>query len=333
MLDVGSILMVGLEGLTLLHDEERFLTVARPGGVILFSRNMENRRQIQKLIRSLKRVTKRKDLWVAIDQEGGRVNRWRSGFGDIASAEDLGLEFERTKKGKIITDTAKKIGKDLHSLGFNLNFAPVLDVVRSSVNTVIGDRSFGKDPELIAKAALLFRKGLESQGIMACGKHFPGHGGTSAGNAGDSHKELPKLHDDLKKLESKDLIPFDRAIKGGFQAMMTAHLLFPKIDKLPASLSVEFTTKILREKMKFKGVIFTDDLLMKGVTNHYTVPQASFLALKAGADNLLICRSINTVNQVYESLCREVTSPGSELKPFVEAALDRIYKVKKKFGL
>ncbi|MDO8461329.1 MAG: beta-N-acetylhexosaminidase [Deltaproteobacteria bacterium] len=288
MLDVGNLIMVGLEGLSLLHEEERFLATARPGGVIFFSRNMENRRQIQKLIRSLKRVTGRKDLWVAIDQEGGRVNRWRTGFGNLLSAEELGQELKRTKKGEVILNHAKKIGRDLSALGFNLNFAPVLDVLTTSVNTVIGDRSFGKDPEIVSKAAILFIKGLESQGVMACGKHFPGHGGTVAGPQGDSHKELPTLSHDLKRLKKVEFVPFARAIRAGIHGLMTAHLLLPKIDpQLPASLSLPFVTKILREQMKFKGIIFSDDLLMKGITNHYSLGQAALLALQAGTDHLL----------------------------------------------
>ncbi|MDO8644156.1 MAG: beta-N-acetylhexosaminidase [bacterium] len=333
-MDVGSLMMVGLEGLTLLHEEERFLSMARPGGVILFARNMENRRQIQKLIRSLRRVTGRKDLWVAIDQEGGRVNRWKSGFGSLPSSEELGQEFGRTKKGEDIVNVGRKIGKDLAALGFNLNFAPVLDVLTNSVNTVIGDRSFGKDPELVAKAGLLFRKGLEDQGIMACGKHFPGHGGTMAGAHGDSHKELPRLSHDMKRLKKMELLPFDRAIKWGFNALMTAHILLPKIDpKLPVTLSPEFIEKLLRQKMNFKGVVFTDDLLMKGITNHFTLPEAASLALNAGVDNLLLCRYINAANQVYDSICREVSKPESSLKPFILEAIDRIQKAKRKFGI
>ncbi|MBI1909123.1 MAG: beta-N-acetylhexosaminidase [Deltaproteobacteria bacterium] len=334
MSDIGNLIMVGLEGLSLLHEEERFLSMAKPGGVIFFSRNMENRRQIQKLIRSLKRVTGRKDLWVAIDQEGGRINRWRSGFGLLPSAEEMGQELKRTKKGGLITDTARKIGKDLRALGFNLDFAPVLDVLTSSVNTVIGDRSFGKDPEWVSKAGILFMKGLESQGVMACGKHFPGHGGTVAGPQGDSHKELPTLTSDLQRLKKAELVPFARAIKAGIQGIMTAHLLLPKVDsQLPASLSAQFVTRILREQMKYKGVIFTDDLLMKGVTNHYSLGQAAQLAIQAGTDHLLICRYVNAASQVYDALNHRLASEkGGIFEGQVRQALVRIQKVKKRFG-
>jgi beta-N-acetylhexosaminidase len=281
---VGDHFMIGLRPGTTLDDRDRaLLGDLRPAGVILFKNNFLHDAPYDvwlevhvKLIDSIRRAADRDRIFIAIDHEGGRVCRTPPPITRYASA---------ARWGETAWEVGEGMGRELASLGLNLNFAPVLDINSNPANPVIGERAFGRTPEEVIAAALPFIEGMETHGVMACGKHFPGHGDTKV----DSHYELPVLDLSLEELEARELKPFVAAIRAGIEMIMTSHIVFTAIDKEnPATLSRKLTHDLLRSKCGFNGVIVSDDIGMHAMDGLLVASDSALRFLAAGNDMMMI---------------------------------------------
>ena len=283
-MQAGQLLVVGFEGINAPPELLARIAEGRVGGVILFSRNLGNLGEIAALTRSLHAATPKGDppLIVSIDQEGGRVQRIKSPLTLWPAMAKLG---ERNDEA-LSTDVGRALGKELAALGFNLDYAPVLDVHTNPQNPVIGDRAFGSIPHRAAAHALAFWRGLEEAGVRGCGKHYPGHGDTAT----DSHLTLPQVDHDETRLRTTELAPFRAAVAAKVPMLMTAHVVYPAVDVLPATLSKKWLTDILRAELGYDGVVVSDDLDMKAVAERFTVEETVTKSLLAGADCFLACR-------------------------------------------
>ena len=276
------------------------------GGVIFMGRNVGPPEQTRATITELQAQAKESGLpplFVAVDQEGGRVQRLGPpNYVKRPSAREIGATHDPSQARA----AASAIGGELKSLGFNWDFAPVLDVNNNPNNPVIGDRSYGDNPELVAEMGTAAMRGFqEDAGILACGKHFPGHGDTET----DSHHALPRIAHSRARLDAVELVPFHAAIQAGLGAVMTSHILFPALDSvLPATLSPAILTGLLRDELGFDGLIITDDLEMKGVADGWGAPEAAVLAVLAGADILLCCHTYETQRAIRDVLVEAVAS-------------------------
>ncbi len=295
------------------------------GGVILMGRNVGPPEQTQATIAELQTRARDKGLpplFVAVDQEGGRVQRL--GPPDYAArppAREIGLTNDPDQARK----AARAIGEELRDLGFNWDFAPVLDVNNNPRNPVIGNRSYGDEPQLVAEMGAAATRGFqEDAGILACGKHFPGHGDTEV----DSHHALTRISHERARLDAVELVPFRAAIEAGLGAMMTSHILFPALDPdLPATLSPTLLTGLLRGELGFDGLIITDDLEMKGVADGWGAPEAAVRAVLAGADILLCCHTKETQYAIRDALVNAVEN-GRLTEARIDESLARIARAK-----
>jgi beta-N-acetylhexosaminidase len=281
---VGDHFMVGLRpGITLDERDRALLGELRPGGVILFKSNFLHGAPYAqwldahaKLIDSIRQAVGRDRLFIAIDHEGGRVCRTPLPITRYAWAAQWGATAR---------DVGEAMGQELASLGVNLNFAPVLDINSNPANPVIGQRAFGRTPDDVIAAALPFIAGMQSRGVMACGKHFPGHGDTKA----DSHYELPVLDLSLEELAARELRPFIAAIDAGIAMIMTSHIVFTAIDKEnPATLSRRLTHDLLRSTCGFDGVIVSDDVGMHAMDGLLATPDSALRFFAAGNDMMMV---------------------------------------------
>ncbi|MGH7898389.1 MAG: glycoside hydrolase family 3 N-terminal domain-containing protein, partial [Candidatus Binatia bacterium] len=210
--------------------------------------------------------------------------------------------------------------EELRSVGIDINFAPVLDVDSNPRNPVIGDRSFGSHPRTVSRMAISLAHGMQRTGIIPCGKHFPGHGDTST----DSHLDLPEVGRDLRDVERTELFPFRRAIQSGLDALMTAHVVFTALDPgRPATLSRRILTELLRERLRFRGVVFSDDLEMKAIAARHAPEEAALMALEAGVDWLLFCEKLDAADDTVRGLER-AAARGGRLALRMEEAAERI---------
>lgn len=276
---IAQHLIVGLPGPTL-DDSTRALLDRGVGGVILFSRNVDSPAQVAGLVGSIKAHAAR-PIVVGVDQEGGRVARLRAGFTPLPTMRQLGACGEVGKAQAV----GAVLGRELAAVGINVAFAPVLDVDTNLANPVIGDRSLGADPQVVAELGAAVARGIQSAGVAACGKHFPGHGDTTL----DSHLALPRLPHDLHRLEAVELVPFRAAIAEGIASIMTSHIVFEAIDPdRPATVSPAVVTGLLRETLGYQGVVFSDCMQMKAIADTLGTVEATLLAVRAGVDLVLI---------------------------------------------
>lgn len=280
----GQLLCVGFEGLepsSVLLDR---ISAGKIGCVVLFSRNIRDARQLAALTSYLLQLApKEHPLLLAIDQEGGCVQRLRSPWTEWPTMRSVG---ERNDLD-VTAEVARSIARELRDLGICLDFAPVVDVDTNPHNPIIGDRSFSSDPRRVAAHVKTFIRAMQSVGVAACAKHFPGHGDTVV----DSHLALPTLTHRLERLQSVELAPFRAAVEAGVASIMTAHILYPALDtKFPATLS-HSVLQILRKDLAYDGVVFSDDLEMKAVAEHYTLEDCVLRSLQAGVDSLLVCKT------------------------------------------
>ncbi len=310
-------MFVGFEGLEAPPDLLEQIRQGRIGGVILFGRNVERPSQVKKLVSDLAGAAPRElPLTVAIDQEGGRVQRLRDPWTVWPPMRRLGEAADESRTRAV----GEAIGRELADLGIGLDFSPVVDVDSNPQNPVIGDRSFSREPTLVGAHATAFIEGLQSTGVAGCAKHFPGHGDTNL----DSHLDLPRLDLDLDRLQRVELPPFRAALEAGVGSVMTAHVLFPKLDAhRPATLSPE-VMGVLRDTLGFKGLVFTDDLEMGAVAKHYNVRERVLGPLQAGVDALLICKMADLRNEAL----RLVEQASDEL---LEPAIARVLAFKDRF--
>lgn len=339
---IGRLCILGFEG-TQVPDWIKFLIGEWAlGGVILFKRNIESKDQLAQLIAELKALSGEIPLFISVDHEGGRVFRLPPPFTQIPPAREIGrrcvgaglasAHSEGQPQGlplqkndtDIAFQTGQLMGRELREVGFNLNYAPVLDVDTNPNNPIIGDRAYGSTPELVIKTALGVIRGLRSQGIIPCGKHFPGHGDTSR----DSHLELPIVDHPISRLETLELVPFQAAIDDKIEMLMTAHVLYPQVDPdFPATLSGKILTGILRKKMAYEGVVISDDLLMKAISDRYGVGEAARLFLLAGGDIPLICKEEAVQKEALEYLVKSVER-GELSQDRLEKSWERVSSLK-----
>lgn len=315
--------MIGFEETEMTPDLRTWMQGYRPGGIILFSRNLVNPEQIAKLTNDLQDLAGDIPLLMAIDQEGGRVSRLPPEFTIFPPAATVA----RSGSTQLAYQAAAVTAKELRSVGFNMNMAPVLDIHTNPANPIIGNRAFGTNPEAVCQMGAATIAGLQDHRVLACGKHFPGHGDTST----DSHLELPTVQATRNRLEEIELQPFRYAINHGLQAMMTAHVHYPALDPTyPATLSSTILTGLLRQDFGFSGVILSDDLEMRAILDHTAIGNAAVRSLQAGADMVLICKSRVLATETVEALRHAVTSQELN-KTQIEASLARIHGLKQQF--
>ncbi len=254
------------------------------GGISLFSRlgNIESPGQVAELAFELRALGQELPAWVGIDQEGGRVARLRSPFTEWPPMAVLG----RSGDVELARRFARALAKELTAVGISLDYAPVLDIHTNPKNPVIGDRALGEEPEIVAKLGRAIIEELQKGGLAACGKHFPGHGDTAT----DSHNELPVVEHSPDRLSAIEFAPFRAAIQARVAFIMTAHVLVPSIDEeRPATLSPRIVKEILRDQLGYQGVIVSDDVEMRAITDTSTPAEAAVAAIAAGCDAVLMC--------------------------------------------
>jgi beta-N-acetylhexosaminidase len=294
------------------------------GGVIVFARNIAEPEQVAEMAFDAARLVPELPVWVSVDQEGGRVARLKAPFTEWPPMATLGRSGDITLAERF----ARALAAELRAVGITLDYAPVLDIHTNPKNAVIGDRALAEKAEEVARLGSAIVRALQSHGIAACGKHFPGHGDTST----DSHFELPLVEHPPDRLRRVEFVPFKAAIEAGVATIMTAHVLVPSLDeRRPASLSRRIVFDLLRNELHYEGVIISDDLEMKAIAAGYAVPEAAVMAVEAGCDAVLICSGDHaTQAAALEALVHAVEQ---ERLPFgrVEDALKRQRRAKERF--
>ncbi len=291
-------IMLDLAGPELSQEDRELLAHPVVGGVILFQRNFIDPEQLCALTRAIHAV-REPPLLIAVDQEGGPVQRLRNGFTRLPPAARLGaLHRAHPQRAR---QAAEQVGwlmaTELRTVGVDFSFAPVLDLDRG-LSTVIGERALADQPDAVSKLAAAWVRGVHAAGMAAVGKHFPGHGGVKA----DSHTELPRDERPLDTLRREDLIPFSRLIGQGLEAVMPAHVVFPLVDPKPAGFSAYWLNDVLRGELGFQGAIISDDLTMGGAANAGGHPDRAQQALSAGCDMVLVCNSRPAAVETIDSL-------------------------------
>lgn len=283
--------MIDLEGLELSKEESELLNHPLTGGIIFFSRNYESVEQLSALIKAVRNATD-KELLIAVDHEGGRVQRFRAEFTELPAIASLAKSDNPTQSA---FSHGWLMASEVRAMGIDFSFAPVLDI-NYGVSGVIGDRSFNRDPQVISKLANEYIHGMREAGMASTGKHFPGHGAVVE----DSHHEIPVDRRSKKEIWQEDIIPFADLIKQGLDAVMPAHVIYENLDKNPAGFSPYWLKQVLRDELKFDGVIFSDDLTMEGASVVGDYADRANAATTAGCDMVLVCNNRAGAIQVLD---------------------------------
>lgn len=321
---VGQMLMVGFSGKEITSELQKLLEQYKFGGVIYFARNLESPQQVFKLSQKLHKLVGEitgLPLLLAADEEGGIVTRIPA-----MTYYPGGMCWGAAAEKQILEKMAASKAKQLRYLGINHNLSPVLDVNNNPQNPIIGNRSMGSDPGQVAKLGQAYIRGLQSEGVAACGKHFPGHGDTTV----DSHHDLPVMEHDQNRLHELELIPFKVAIKAGVASIMSAHLALPALTgdrNKPATLSPEVINELLREKLNFSGLIITDCLEMQGISKLLSPAEGAVRAIEAGCDIALISHSSSWQSKAAEKLIKAVRA-GRIPEERIDKSLERIINLK-----
>ncbi len=292
----GQRLIVGLAGTSPSQEFLEFCRVARPAGFILFGRNVEEPAQVLELNRELASLAPDEfPALLSVDQEGGRVRRIKEidwpAMRTVGNLDDLDM----TRR------LAAAMANELRALGFNLDFAPVADVDSNPANPVIGDRSFGRDPERVTRQVVAWTQAMQGEGVICCAKHYPGHGDTSV----DSHLDLPIVERDPEDLWHLEQVPFRAVVDAGVAMIMTAHVLFPALDEeVPATMSQAILQGWLRQRLGFQGVICSDDMEMKAVRGRYELAHQLDLACRATVDLFIVSEQLSLCWETWETLVR-----------------------------
>ena len=321
--DIGQILIVGFEGTEMTPRVSSLLTRLQPAGVILFARNIQSPEQTWRLLRDCQKCVAT-PLFTCVDLEGGGVDRFRDALGATPSAADVFATGDRhlyRKHGQIT-------GQNCRALGFNLDFAPVLDLAFEASRSVMGSRAVSADPLEATTYAGEFMAGLRDENVLGCGKHFPGLGEGKL----DSHHELPLIEKPLKELWAKDLLPY-RTLRRQLPLVMISHAAYPQVtrDRIPASLSTVWITDILRKRMGYRNLIVSDDLEMGGVLAAAPIGEAAVGFVRAGGDLCLLCHREDYILQAHESLIKAAEGNSEFAKRVAESAR-RVAAFKKKFA-
>ena len=300
-------LMLDLDGTSLTQEENKILLNSHVGGVILFARNISSRDQVQELCGAIRNINPK--LLIAVDQEGGRVQRLKEGYTILPTMQKLAafLNLDSDKNFPFATDLGWLMASEVIASGLDISFAPVLDL-DDSRSSVIGDRSIGDNPEKVIAIASAFIKGMNQAGMQATGKHFPGHGGIFA----DSHLTFSQDTRSLLELESHDLRPFDD-LNLELGGIMTAHISFSSIDKEIATFSKFWLQDVLRNKMKYTGTIFSDDLSMKGSDYVGGIEAKVSKALESGCNMVLVCNDRPAALEAINFLEKEKISLSEKI--------------------
>ncbi|SHH87912.1 beta-N-acetylhexosaminidase [Sporanaerobacter acetigenes] len=324
---IGQLLIVGIEGTAIEENTIELIEDYKVGGFILFSRNINDEHQTLELLNSLKKANSNNDipLFLSIDEEGGRVSRLPKSFEKLPEAKKIGDINDKDfsfKYGKIL-------GERVKSLGFNMDFAPVLDINSNPKNPTIGNRAFGSTIDVVVYNGLEVMEGIQSVGVVPSIKHFPGHGDTSI----DSHLDLPIIDKNLNDLKEFELVPFKRAIDEGADMVMVGHMLLADVDAdNPSSLSKKVITDVLRHDLKYDKVVITDDMTMGAIVKNYDIGEASLKSLKAGSDIVLICHGYENSKKVIDTL-KKAVEDGDITEDEIDEKVYRILKVKDKYRL
>ncbi len=317
----GQRLMAGFDGGAFNTDLKFLIQTLKVGGIILFSRNLGTPNNILQLcsdVQDYARSSGQPPLIIAIDQEGGQVARLKAPF----FSEFTGNPAIKTRDDAI--HFARVTASELRSIGVNMNYAPVLDVMRPDIPGIMAGRSFGSDPHRVAALGTAVIETLEENSILSVAKHFPGIGRTVL----DSHLDLPIVKEELETLDSCDLIPFQAAVKSGVSGIMLSHILYEKIDPLwPASLSVLIARDLLRTRMRYTGLVMTDDLDMGAITRHYPLEIAVDQALSSEIDQILICHKSPAIEVAFEQIQKRIRDDAS-LNALCDQSVQRILAAK-----
>jgi beta-N-acetylhexosaminidase len=286
---IGPI-MIDITGATLSQYDKEKIAHPNTGAVILFARNYESPKQVAALNQQIK-AARKGEILIAVDQEGGRVQRCQAGFTQIPPAAAYAEQPELTEGAGWL------MASELLVLGFDFSFAPVLDI-DAGVSDIIGNRSFSQNTQQACELTSAFRKGMRRAGMSAIGKHFPGHGAVAL----DSHLTLPIDERDFETIYQKDILPFKRLIEEGLEGVMPAHIVYPAIDELPAGFSSVWINDILRQRLDFNGVVFSDDISMQGAASVGSFEERARLAQQAGCDMILVCNHEKAAEDVLDAV-------------------------------
>lgn len=302
-------LMIDIEGLSLTPEDKVLLKNPKVGGVILFSRNFHSLSQLEELVADI-HALRSPPLLIAVDQEGGRVQRFKDGFSILPAMRRFGDIYDQDPQQAMLL--AKECGwlmaSEIRSTGIDLSFAPVLDLDKG-ISSVIGNRAFHSQPRVVALLGQAFVEGMGEAGMHATGKHFPGHGSIAA----DSHVAMPVDERRFADMEMDDIYPFRFLVESGIHALMIAHVIYPRIDRHAAGFSEFWLQKMLRNELQFQGAIFSDDLIMEGAAVAGNYVERAEKALAAGCDMILVCNHRAAAIEVLESLT-DYENPASSLR-------------------
>lgn len=325
---IGQMVIVGLEGETTDPKVEELINSYQVGGFILFKRNISSASQTVELLNNLKQINDSlndQPLFLSVDEEGGRVSRMPNEFIKLPTNQVIGSINNET----FAAQYGEQIAKQIRMLGFNMDFAPVLDINSNPNNPIIGDRSFSSKQSIVTNLGVNMMKGISKEGIIPVVKHFPGHGDTSM----DSHIGLPIINRNLTQLVNFELKPFAKAVNQGAEVVMVAHLLLPELDPTyPASLSKVLIHDVLRQKLGFEGVVITDDMTMGAIETNYGIGEAVVQSVKAGTDIVLVCHSYDKQIAAIEAL-KKAAEAGEISSERIDDSVYRIMRLKNKYQL
>ena len=322
--DIGQLLIGSLPDSTITPEIRSLAREFSLGGVTLFARNIEAPEQVAELSIDTQALASDIPLWVCVDQEGGRVARLRKPFTEWPPMAVLG----RSGSAELASRFAAALAAELKAVGITLDYAPVLDILTNPKNPVIGDRALAENADAVARLGAAIVRGLQDNGVAACGKHFPGHGDTSV----DSHLDLPLVEHPPDRIRRVECVPFREAIRADVAFIMTAHVLVPSLDEeRPATLSPRIVQDMLRDELGYQGAILSDDLEMKAIAQTREIPDAAIEAIAAGCDGVLICSGdIDAQAATLEALVHAVEDGRISYKR-LEDATRRLRRAKERF--
>jgi len=324
---IGQLFMIGMPGTALDKKTETLIRDYNIGGIILFSRNINDPMQLAKLCSDIKAAAMKyhsNHIFIAVDQEGGRVARLKEPFSLFTGNESIGRDVNPEERAR---EFGEVTAREMNMVGVNMDLAPVMDVRTGTPDSHLKGRIFSDDPDTVALLGGIVIDSLQNNGIMSVAKHFPGLGMANF----DPHQDQVTIHFENQKTEGNQLIPFISSIKNNVSGIMTSHAFYPSIDpEYPGTLSYTILTDLLREKLEFSGLILTDDLEMGAISKNTGVPEGSVASFKAGADILLICEDQQKVVESLELMRKKILSNEITMARLLES-IGRISTAKLKY--